>query len=58
MKWKLSIVQEVDDDPIFQMESWGTDMPYHRLQNMVSSRIKTRSRRNMAASHLPMEWQE
>lgn len=37
MKWKLSIVQEVDDDPIFQMENWGTDMPYHRLKTWLAA---------------------
>lgn len=49
---KLSIFQEVEDEPIFQMGNRGTDMPTIGCKN-VSSRIKMRSRRNVVGCGCP-----
>lgn len=63
MKWKLSVAQEVDDEPIFWMGNWGTEMPYHRLQNWsaAQSRLEAGTGWNgiyMAAQNMSTEWQE
>lgn len=61
---KLSIAQEVDDQPIFQIGNWGMGMSFHRLQKWAAaeSRLETGgtscSCRYMASQNMSMEWQE